>query len=241
MQSKAVNEYPRSLIEPMIAVIPFYKQVRQQDAWQFELLLQHSRLLSYEPGEAIVTEGDQGTWLYFLLKGQLLVLAGNDPQTVNYITPGEVFGDLAMLLGQVRSATVRADSNCREILVFATDFSIFGCLEDCHRINLSTKLIYYRNLLHSLRWKLEVYRSRYSSHPLADQHRRISLFRGVKDSREELHALYQQACQLAELLVQWNREFGRLSLADAHAPTEALLAGISQEVPVAGGTGQGNG
>ncbi|WP_439134237.1 cyclic nucleotide-binding domain-containing protein [Pseudomaricurvus sp.] len=227
MHSKPVNEYPRSVIEQLISVIPFYKQVRQQDNWQFEQLLQHSRVLAFDPGEMVVEKGSEGSWLYFLLKGQLAVLAGDEAQTVNYITPGELFGDLAMLLSTARSASIRADENSREILVFATDFSLFGDLEDTLRVSLATKLIYYRNLLHSLRWKLEVYRSKYPEHPLADQHRSVKLYRGDKDTRDELLSLHEQACRLGELLVEWNRAFGRLTLVDNQAPAKQLLAEIS--------------
>lgn len=228
MYSKPVNEYPRSVIEQLISVIPFYKQVRQQDNWQFELLLQHSRVLGFEPGESVVEQGAEGSWLYFLLKGQLEVLAGENAQTVNYITPGELFGDLAMLLKKERSATIKADENCREILVFATDFSLFGVLEDTHKVSLATKLTYYRNLNHTLRWKLEVYRSKYPEHPLADQHRSVKLYRGDKDTKEELFALHAQACNLGELLVEWNQAFGRLTLVGNRAPAKQLLAEISR-------------
>lgn len=217
MHSKPANAYPRTVIDQLLATIPFYKQVKQQDSWQFELLLQHSTVVSFEPGEIVVQQGDEGTWLYFLLKGQLVVLSGDTSQArssiqaVNYITPGELFGDLAMLRKQERTATVRADHNSREVLVFATDYSVFGELGDTHRVSLATKLNYYRNLNHSLRWKLEVYRNKFAQHPLAQEHRLIKLFRGSKDTKAELEALHQQACQMADLLVSWNQASGCLS------------------------------
>lgn len=227
MHSKPVNEYPREVIEKLTNVIPFFKQVRQQDPWQYELLLQHSKVVSYDPGEIVVQQGEEDTWLYFLLKGQLEVLAGGHDSAVNTITPGEVFGDLAMLMKQERSATVMADGNCREVLVFAVDFSLFGELEDLHRINLATKLAYYRNLTHSLRWKLEVYRNQHPTHELANNHRSIKLFNGAKDSKDELRALELQGCELGRLLILWNREFGRLAEVNAEIPDGELLAAIS--------------
>ncbi len=227
MHSKPVNEYPRDVIEKLTNVIPFFKQVRQQDPWQYELLLQHSKVVSFEPNEVVVQQGEEDTWLYFLLKGQLEVLPEGRDAAVNTITPGEVFGDLAMLMKQERSANVVADGNCREVLVFAVDFSLFGELEDLHRINLATKLAYYRNLTHSLRWKLEVYRNQHPTHELANTHRSIKLFNGAKDSKDELRALEQQGCELGGLLILWNREFGRLAKVDAELPNGELLAAIS--------------
>jgi CRP/FNR family transcriptional regulator, cyclic AMP receptor protein len=227
MHSKSANEYPREVIEKLTNVIPFFKQVSQQDQWQYELLLQHSKIVSFDPNEVVVQQGEADSWLYFLLKGQLVVLAGDHSQAVNHITPGEVFGDLSMLMKQKRSATVVADKHSREILVFAVDFSLFGDIEDMHRINLATKLAYYRNLTHSLRWKLEVYRNTYPHHELANSHRTIKLFMGKKETKEELLALSEQGCELGRLLILWNREFGRIAEVEAEIPSGELLAAIS--------------
>lgn len=211
MDIKQINQYPRSVVEQLLAVIPFYKTVQQQDSWQFEILLQHSRIVDFRPGEVVLRYGEADTWLYFLLKGQLAVYAdgfSGDEQAVNYITPGEVFGDLAMLVNEQRTATLVADSNSRQITAVGTDFSAFGPLEDFSRINLQTKLAYYRNTVHNLRWKLEVYRGKYPQHELASHHHRVKLYTGPRDSSEELKSLHQQAVQLARLLVTWNRRFG---------------------------------
>jgi hypothetical protein len=226
MEQKLISQLPREAVERLIATLPFYKQVRQADDWQYELLLTHSRVMTYAPGESVLRKGEKDPWLYFLLKGQLVVLAGEEERAVNYVTPGEVFGDLALLLGSGRTATLTVDSACREVMVFATDFTVFGELEDCSRINLNTKLCYYQNLLHSLRWKLEVYRGKYPSFELADKHRGVKLYRGEKHSFEELCALHKQACELAILLGQWNQAFGRLSLVDGEAPSPQLLSAI---------------
>lgn len=226
MEEKLISQLPREAVERLIATLPFYKQVRQADDWQYELLLTHSRVITYSSGESVLRKGEADTWLYFLLKGQLVVLAGEQEQAVNHVTPGEVFGDLALLLGAGRMATLNVDPSCREATVFATDFTIFGELEDCSRINLATKLCYYHNLLHSLRWKLEVYRGKYPDFELAEKHRGVKLYRGEKHSLDELRALHQQACELAGLLGQWNQAFGRLSLVDGEAPNQQLLRAI---------------
>lgn len=214
MEVKPLSRYARDTLESLLAPLPFYKTVRQQDPDQYEVLLRHSRIVEFKPGEVVMRQGDKDPWLYFLLKGQLAVFAANkaDQQVVNYITPGEVFGDIAALVGQERSATVVADYNCKQVLAFGTDFKAFGELENFGVINLQTKLCYYRNCVHSLRWKLEVYRMRYPESPLASRHHSIKLFTGVKGGREELLALHHQACDLALLLLSWNREFGALMI-----------------------------
>lgn len=214
MEIKPLPKLSRDYVEQLLSGIPFFKLVKQQDAWQFELLLQASRVVSYLPGEVILRRGDKDQWLYFLLKGRLAVYV-DDPlkgELVNYVTPGEVFGDLSQLVSRPRTATVLAEPSFRESIVLATDASIFGDINSTRPITVQTKLAYYRNTVHNLRWKLEVYRSQQLQSALANKHRQVKLYSGVKDTMEELHALYEQAHALALLLLEWNREFGVLPL-----------------------------
>ena len=213
MEIKLLSKLSRDYVEQLLSGIPFFKLVKQQDAWQFELLLQASRIVTYLPGEIVLQRGDSDQWLFFLLKGRLAVYV-DDPLTgelINYVTPGEVFGDLAQLMGKPRTATVLAEASCRESIVLATDASIFGDISSTRPITIQTKLAYYRNTVHNLRWKLEVYRSQHLQHSLANKHRQVKLYTGIKETLEELRALHEQAQALAGLLLEWNREFGALS------------------------------
>ncbi|MBE8718428.1 cyclic nucleotide-binding domain-containing protein [Cellvibrio polysaccharolyticus] len=210
MEIKPLQKFARDTVEHLLSAIPFFKTVRQQDAWQFELLLQSSRIVTYQPGDIVLKRGDADNWMYFLLKGRLAVYVDQlgQGELINYVTPGEVFGDLSRLVGQPRTATLVADAASKESMVFATDCSIFGELTDTRPINLQTKLAYYRNTVHNLRWKLEVYRSQHLQHALANRHRQVRLYTGAKDTPEELKALHDQAHALALLLLEWNTEFG---------------------------------
>ncbi len=213
METRPIHKIPKDTLEHLLSGIPFFKAVRQQDPNQFDLLLQASRIVSYNPGEVVLQKGDTASWLYFLLKGKLAVYVDQPLQgdLVNYVTPGEVFGDLAQLVGQARTATVIADASAKESMVLALDINVFGPLNSVSPIARATKLIYYRNTAHNLRWKLEVYRSQHLQHELANKHRQIKLYHGSKDSYEELLSLYEQSKALAVLLIEWNKEFGALS------------------------------
>lgn len=226
MDIKQLHHYPRETIDQLLAAIPFYKTVKQQDPWQFEILLQHSRMVTCKPGEILLQRGEQDQWLYFLLKGRLAVYPKKQVsgEPINYITPGEVFGDLAMLIDHERTATVVADPQSTQVIVFGTDFKAFGALDNFSVVNMQTKLAYYRNTVHSLRWKLEVYRVKYPSYELASKHHKVRLYTGVKDSLEELQSLYHQAQALARLLLDWNSEFGEVEAATE--PCSELVAAI---------------
>ncbi|MFT6390487.1 MAG: hypothetical protein ACJAUP_003889 [Cellvibrionaceae bacterium] len=221
MNTRDIATLPSETIEKILKAIPFYKSVRKQNEGQYQELLQYSRIFQFSSGEKILTRGQMDSWSYFLVKGQLVVSLPDQygrKLHINYITPGEVFGDLAVLLKTPRTADVLVDENCREVIVFGTDFSMFGQLLNFNIASMDTKLIYYRHTVQTLRWKLEMYRSKYRDNNLANRHRSIKIYSGPKDGLDELHAIYQQSIDFAKLLVEWNNEFGNLSVAEGKVP-----------------------
>jgi len=222
MEIKPLIEYPRDAVDRLLNVIHLFRDIRAASEWQYDVLLKRSRLVSLEPGEQLLRAGDVDQWVYFLLRGELQVQVesagkGTDispERTLAVIRPGELFGDLSMLLAEPRSASVFAARHSRETQVLGLDCTLFGDLEDLSLLQLPAKLIFYRNMVHSLRWKLEVYRSKYPSHQLADSHRKLKLYTGPKNCREELVALAGQARSLARILLDWNAEFGSGELVD---------------------------
>lgn len=229
MEIHPLNRYPRESLDTLLAAVPFYKAIKQRDQWQYDLLMNYSKIIEYRPGEVLLEQGHKDQWLYFLLKGQLAVLVGKQnesPKIVNYITPGEVFGDLAALMDYERTATVVADCNSKRVLVFGTDFQVFGELKDTRKISLATKLEYFRNMVHNLRWKLEVYRMSYPDQPFSTSHRKVKLYVGKKDCMDELEALDAQARSLARLLVNWNTEFDRLAIKPSVSLDYSSLAAL---------------
>lgn len=65
-----------------------------------------SRWLEYAPLEVVVREGDESRALYVVGLGEAAVLHGGEE--VARVSAGEVFGEIAFLSGEPRSATVRA-------------------------------------------------------------------------------------------------------------------------------------
>lgn len=70
----------------------------------------------YKQGETIVKEGEQAVAFFVLSKGKVEVTkgAGAKKQKLNTLGPGSVFGEMALLDGEHRDATVAAveDSEC---------------------------------------------------------------------------------------------------------------------------------
>lgn len=206
MKIKDLTQESEQEVAGLMRRVPFYNELLSDDPKQLGVLMKYSCLVELAPGETIMRRGDKGSWLYFLVKGRLAVYLdeASSGEPLNHITPGELFGDLALLCEHERKATVVADPAAKSVLVFATDFKPFGDLTDFSRVSLKSKLLFYRIMVHSIRWRIEVNKMNQPDSPLVSELRQVPSFQGVKGSNEELLALHQQARYLAELLNRWN-------------------------------------
>ena len=224
MEVHPLFKYQQDALDTLLASIPFYKTVKAQDEDQYELLMTFSQVIEYEPGEKLARQTSEDRWLYFMLRGQMLVVKSGEgdeqDEIISRINPGEVFGDMAFFLRQNakrgaanapnperRESPVRvvADPDANKILLFGTNMLVFGQLHDFKRIKLTTKLAYYRNAVHNLRWKLEMFRASHPEAGLANEHRAVKMYLGEQDTLEELNDLHDQAVQLSICVVRWNR------------------------------------
>jgi CRP/FNR family transcriptional regulator, cyclic AMP receptor protein len=71
-------------------------------------LMKISKIREYDDGELIIREGDDDNWLYFLLGGKIKVTK-NGVKLASCDTIGDVFGEIAMIDGSKRSASVSAE------------------------------------------------------------------------------------------------------------------------------------
>jgi len=79
-------------------------------------LIDGLRLLSFEPGDVIVAEGDPGDSLFVLTTGLVKAFIrrpeGGAPRLVRRLSEGEFFGEISILSGKQRTATVTAATHC---------------------------------------------------------------------------------------------------------------------------------
>ena len=79
----------------------------------------------YKAGDVILREGEPGVAFYILRKGQVSVVKEIDtPEELLLFTlgPGDVFGEMDLLLNDVRSESVRADEDCECLVLTKWDF-----------------------------------------------------------------------------------------------------------------------
>lgn len=76
-----------------------------------DLFRNEPRRSTVAAGTVIFSEGEKGTSMYALLEGEVEVAKGG--RVVAVLTAGEVFGEMAVIDHEVRSATVTTRTQCQ--------------------------------------------------------------------------------------------------------------------------------
>jgi small-conductance mechanosensitive channel/CRP-like cAMP-binding protein len=81
---------------------------------QLENVLQNAEIHRYGRGERLIQEGDQGDSMFIMLRGNAAVSVARNGTgvRVGVMRPGDCFGEISLLTGEPRSATVRAEADC---------------------------------------------------------------------------------------------------------------------------------
>lgn len=86
------------------------------------------RVLTFAPGHVVIREGDPPDAFYVIVRGEAIVMQRDEDgaeRVVNTLKDGQFFGELGMLRGEPRNATVRARTS---IELIAIDRSAFRML-----------------------------------------------------------------------------------------------------------------
>ncbi|MCA9623823.1 MAG: mechanosensitive ion channel family protein [Myxococcales bacterium] len=86
-----------------------------------ELLTASSVERLYAPGETIIRQGDAGDELFVIDRGEVSVIVQAAPDSVPSVVaelgPGDFFGEMSLMTGEERTATVRAEGQCTVVVV----------------------------------------------------------------------------------------------------------------------------
>lgn len=93
-----------------------------------EALLRYAKSHKYPKNSVIVNEGDQQNNFYIVVSGTLKVFVngeGGRQVTLNWLEPGDYFGELALIDGEARSASVMTLSPTELQVISQQDFHHF--------------------------------------------------------------------------------------------------------------------
>ena len=96
-----------SLVKKLAHSVKLFDGLSDEDIREF---LANCLRRDIEPGEAVVTQGEYGQSMFVIVSGLMEVIREQDglQQVLAVLEPGDLFGELAILDRQPRSATVRA-------------------------------------------------------------------------------------------------------------------------------------
>jgi CRP-like cAMP-binding protein len=95
---------------------PYFKDVLE--GHQLDALALNSRPREIPPDTTFIRQGDEGDSMYVLLEGVARVTVrrqGDDVQQVAILTSGDIVGEMSLMLGVPRTATVTAITNIRAL------------------------------------------------------------------------------------------------------------------------------
>jgi serine/threonine protein phosphatase PrpC/CRP-like cAMP-binding protein len=107
--------------------MPLFRHLTYQELVR---LLNITEVRSYQPGERIVEEGDEGDELFIMLTGQARVHSGE--ATLTHLGPGQHLGEMALVDKAPRSASVSAEEKSKLLVIRRRDF--FDIIRKDHAI-----------------------------------------------------------------------------------------------------------
>jgi len=90
-----------------------------------DTLARSAKIRQFAPGELLVTEGEDASTFYVLCKGEAEVVkrqGQKGEQVIGHLGEGDFFGEMALLDGFPRVASVRAVGDCECLVLVRWDF-----------------------------------------------------------------------------------------------------------------------
>ena len=96
--------------------------VRAAEREQAQPVAAVGRPVGLARGEAIVRQGEEGHSLFIIRRGEVSVTLRGTVGEVARLGPGDVFGEMSLLTGEARTATVTAAGDCDLLEIDADGF-----------------------------------------------------------------------------------------------------------------------
>jgi CRP/FNR family cyclic AMP-dependent transcriptional regulator len=104
-------------LEVVLAAVPLFEGLSKKQLKQIAGL---AELVNYMEGHSVVREGDIGDSFFVALVGQAKVQVRG--RTVHRILPGDHFGEISLLDGGERTATVTTETPMTMLMISRTNF-----------------------------------------------------------------------------------------------------------------------
>jgi CRP/FNR family cyclic AMP-dependent transcriptional regulator len=100
-----------------LRAVPLFEELSNKDLSE---IYSSCKVGRFEPGRDVVVEGKGGIGFHLVLEGKALIRHGD--KTVATLGPGDYFGEISMIDGGERTATVTAETNLSTLSLSTWDF-----------------------------------------------------------------------------------------------------------------------
>jgi CRP-like cAMP-binding protein len=137
-------------ISKILKKVPIFKMLGKES---INFIVDKLKLSAFESGATIFKAGDTGEEMYIIISGKVDIrISSKDSakeQTVATLGSGDYFGEMALLTGETRSASVVAVEPCEMFMLYKNDFDVI--LEKYPSISLSMGKIVSKRLSETLK------------------------------------------------------------------------------------------
>lgn len=104
----------------MLMKVPLFSSLSVED---FKNVAERLSLKRFEKGEYMVREGEIGDYFYILKRGEADVVIEGEQRRIAHLKEGDFFGEIALLVGVERTASVVATTDVEAITLNKKSFN----------------------------------------------------------------------------------------------------------------------
>ncbi len=97
--------------------VPLFARLRDRDV---EAIAARARVVRHDAGHVVVSEGHGGLALHVILSGTATVSVAGTPRRT--LAAGDYFGEISLIDGRPRTATVQAQTDLETLAISSWDF-----------------------------------------------------------------------------------------------------------------------
>ena len=122
IEARPVEPKEIAWLEEGLRQVGFFSELGRA---QLAEVLPYMLMIRYAKGSVVCVEGEVGDALYLIFKGAVVVSKRGRPEPVARLKDGDFFGEMALLFGEPRSATVTTETEAEVFCLAAEDFKRF--------------------------------------------------------------------------------------------------------------------
>ena len=102
-----------------LRTVPLFKDFSEEELSHVAQVAKH---VEFQQGHTVAHQGEMGVGFHQIMQGSADVI--QDGQTIGHLTPGDYFGEISLIDGGTRSATVTTTAPTTTLSIAAWDFKL---------------------------------------------------------------------------------------------------------------------